>query len=112
MREDMRCLLDEGVRIARALDVGVGGTEEPRRIVLPEPDVEIVVMEILGQQWLVAFHGAIERPPEELWPFLGPCREWHEPLGAHQAELAVRVRLVEQWREGVLCLFTVRRSRV
>src|SRR3954451_5957062 len=56
----LRRLLGERVAPLGALDCGVRRREHARRIVLPEPDVQVVVVETLGLQGHVPLHRSLK----------------------------------------------------
>ncbi len=60
LHDHLRTLFREGVRPFGALDGRVGGREEPVRVVLPQPHVQIPVVEFFRQYRFVALHRALQ----------------------------------------------------
>src|ERR1700688_1693421 len=61
MGYEMGRLLRKRVPVARAGNRGIGRTEQAGGIRLPQPGVQIVVMQRQWNQRFMSFHGAIER---------------------------------------------------
>ncbi len=60
--------------------------EQPQRVFLEQPHVQVVVDQLLWQQGFVALHGTLEWLPEDLGAAFHTRGYGNEPLDTRQAE--------------------------
>src|SRR5262245_65830996 len=82
----------------RTLHAGIERAEEPCRIRLEQPDVEIVVVQGRWLRRRMALHGTVERLPEQRRAFLDAGRERYEPLRSNELELVADRHLEKNLR--------------
>jgi hypothetical protein len=97
MRHKVGRVLRNRVCVAGAGDRGIGRTEQAGRVRLPQPGVQVVVMQRQWNQRFMSLHWPIERLAKDCRPLLDARLQRYEPFDRHKPQL-VAFRFINQDR--------------